>query len=176
MPIFYPGCHLCNGKTFPAYNPTLCWKKIFYILIFSEELNDMQFSTVTQSCPIICDPMDCSTPGFHVHHQLPELAQTHIIESVMPSNHLILWLPLLLLPSVFPSINVFCSESVLHIRWPKYWRFSISPSNKYLGLIGSPCSPRDSQESSPSPQFKTINSSLLSFLYRPTLTWLLVKP
>ena len=80
--------------------------------------------------------MDCSTPGLSVHHQLLELAQTHVIESVMLSNHLILCHPFLL-PSVFPSIRVFCNESVLHVRWPKYWRFSfsISPSNEYSGLI-----------------------------------------
>ena len=101
------------------------------------------------------------------------------IESVMPSNHLILCRPLLLLPSIFPNIRVFPNESVLHIRWPKYWSFSfnISPSNEYSGLISfrmdwleSPCHPRDSQESSPTPQFKSINSSALSFLYSPTLT------
>ena len=82
------------------------------------------------------------------------------IESVMPSNHLILCHPLLLLPSIFPSIRVFSDESVLHIRWPKYWSFSfnISPSNEHPGLIsyridcvGSPCSPRNSQQSSPTP-------------------------
>ena len=101
------------------------------------------------------------------------------IESVMPSNHLILCCPLLLPPSIFPSIRVFSSEPVLHIRWPEYWsfRFSISPSNQCSGLIslkdrlvGSPCSPKDSQESSPTPQFKSINSSALSFLYSTTLT------
>ena len=100
------------------------------------------------------------------------------IESVMPSNHLILCRPLLLPPSIFPSIRVFSNESVLSIRWPKYYTFSfsISPSNEYSGLIsfrmdvGSPCCPRDSQESSPTPQFKSINSSALSFLYSPTLT------
>ena len=99
------------------------------------------------------------------------------IELVMPSNHLILCHPLLL-PSIFPSIRVFSIESVLCIRWPKYWSFSfsISPFNEYSGLIsfriwlvGSPCSPRDSQESSPSPQFKSINSSALSFLHSPTV-------
>ena len=82
--------------------------------------------------------MDCSMPGFPVNHQLQELAQTHMfIKSVMPSNHLILCCPLLLLPSIFPSIRVFSSESVLRIMWPKYWSFSfsISPSNGYLGLI-----------------------------------------
>ena len=97
------------------------------------------------------------------------------IESVMPSNHLILCLPLLLLPSIFPSIRVFSNESALRIRWPEYWSFSfsISPSNEHPGLITqveSPCSPRDSQESSPTPQFKSINSTVLSFLYSPTLT------
>ena len=80
--------------------------------------------------------MDCSTPGLPVHHQLLEYTQTHAIESVRPSSHLILLCPLLL-PSIFPSIRVFSTESVLHIRWPKYWSFSfnISPSNEYLGLI-----------------------------------------
>ena len=101
------------------------------------------------------------------------------IQSVMPSNHLILCCPLLLPPSIFPSIRVFSNESVLCIRWPKYWSFSfsINPSNEYSGLIscriwlvGFLCSPRDSQESSPTPQFKSFNSSALSFLYSPTLT------
>ena len=96
-------------------------------------------------------------------------------ELVMPSNHLILCLPLLLLPSIFPSIRVFSNVSVLHIRWPKYWSFSfnISPSNEYSGLISFRIDwlellfcLRDSQESSPIPQFKSINSSVLSFLYR----------
>ena len=80
--------------------------------------------------------MDCSTPGFPVHHQLSELAQTQSIESVMSSNYLILCHSLLL-PSIFPSIRVFSNESVLHIRWPKYWSFSfrIGSSNEYSGLI-----------------------------------------
>ena len=106
------------------------------------------------------------------------------IESVTPSNHPILCHLLLLLPSIFPSIRVFSNESVLRIRWPKYWSFSfsISPSSEYSGLIsfgwislhldlvGSPCSPRHSQESPPTPQFKSITSSAFSFLYSPTLT------
>ena len=100
-------------------------------------------------------------------------------ESVMPSNHLILCLPLLLLPPIPPSIRVFSNESALHMRWPKYWSFSFSISSFQRnpradllqnGLVGSPCSPRDSQESSPTPQFKGINSSVLSFLHSPTLT------
>ena len=81
--------------------------------------------------------MNCSTPGLPVHHQLPEFPQTHSNESVMPSNHLILCHPLLLLPSIFSSIRVFSNESALHLRWPKYWSFSfnISPSNEHSGLI-----------------------------------------
>ena len=96
------------------------------------------FSSVAQSCPTLCDPMDCSTPGLPVHHQFPEFTQTTLsIESMMPSNHLILCCPLLLLPSIFPSFRVFPNESALCIRWPKYWSFSlnISPSNEYSGLI-----------------------------------------
>ena len=97
----------------------------------------IQFSSVAQSCPTLCDPMDCSTPGLPVHHQLREFTQTHVHPVGVPSNHRILWCPLLLLPSVFPSIRVFSNKSVLCIRWPKDWsfRFSISPSNEYSGLI-----------------------------------------
>ena len=97
-----------------------------------------QFSSVTQLCATLCDPMHCSMPGFPVHHQFPEINQTHVsIESVIPSNHLILCQPLLFLPSIFPSIRVFSSESVLRIRSPKWWSFSfsVSPSNEYSGLI-----------------------------------------
>ena len=94
-------------------------------------------SSVSQLCPTLCDSMDCSMPGFPVHHQLPGFTQTHVSELVMPSNHLILCRPLLLLSSIFPSIRIFSNESVLGIRWPKYWSFifSISPSNEYSGLI-----------------------------------------
>ena len=101
------------------------------------------------------------------------------IELVMPSNHLILCCPLLLSLSIFPSIRVFSNASALHIRWPKYWSFSfnISPSNEYSRLISFRMDsldllavPRDSQESSLTLQFKSINSSVLSFLYISTLT------
>ena len=95
------------------------------------------------------------------------------IKSLMPSNHLILCHHFLFLPSVFSTVTVFSNESVLRIRWPKYWNFSLSISlyNEYSGPISfwSPCSPRDSQESSPTPQFKSINSLVLSFLYSPAL-------
>ena len=100
------------------------------------------------------------------------------VESVMPSNHVIFCRPLLLLPSIFPSIRVFSNESVLHLRWPKYWSFSfnISPSNEYSGLISFRMDWLDLLavqvilESSPTPQFKSINFSALSILYSPTLT------
>ena len=97
----------------------------------------LQFSSVAQSCPTLCDPMTTAhqaSLSITNSRSLPKLIS---IESVMPSNHLILCRPLLLLPSIFPSIRVFFNESALRIRWPKYWRFSfsISPSNKYLGLI-----------------------------------------
>ena len=85
-----------------------------------------EFRSVAQSFLTLHDTMACSTPGFPVHHQLLELAQTLSIESVMPSNHLILRSPPLLLPSIFPSIWVFSNASILHIRWPKYWSFSFS--------------------------------------------------
>ena len=123
--------------------------------------------------------MDGRTPGFPVPHISQSLLRFVSIESVMPSSHLILCRPLLLLPPIPPSIRVFTNESTLHIRWPKYWSFSFSiiPSKEIPGLIafrngllGSPCSPRDSQEASPTPHFKSINSSMLSFLSSPTLT------
>ena len=81
--------------------------------------------------------MNCSMPGFPVHHQLPEFTQTHVRRVMMPSSHLILCRPLLLLPPIPPSIRVFSNESTLHMRWPKYWsfNFSISPSKEHPGLI-----------------------------------------
>ena len=123
--------------------------------------------------------MDCSTPGLPVYHQLPPtpLLKLMSIESVMPSNHLILCRPLPLLPSIFPSIKVFSNESVLPIRWPKYWTFSfsISPFNEYSGLISFRMDWLDllavqGTLKSLFQQFKSINSSALSFLYSPTLT------
>ena len=147
--------------------------------VFSEFTCNMayQFSSGAQSYLTLCVPMDCSLPGFPVHHQLLELVQTHVhrvSDIILPSYPLLSPSPP---PSTFPSINVFSSESVLHIRCPKYWSFYISPSNEYSGLISSRIDwldlvavQGDSQESSPTPQFKSINSLVLSFLYSPTLT------
>ena len=103
----------------------------------------VQFSLVTQSCLTLCNPMDCSSPGFPAHHQLLELNQTHVhwvSDAIQPSHPLSSPSPpafILLLPSIFPSIRVFSNESVLCISWPEYWSFSfgINPSNEYSGLI-----------------------------------------
>ena len=138
-----------------------------------------QIRSVAQLCPTLCDPMNCSTPGLPVHHQLPEFTQTHVHQvGDATSSHLILCHPLLLLPPIPPSIRVFSNESTLCMRWPKYWSFSfsISPSNEHPGLISSRIDWLDllavqgTQESSPTPQFKSINSSALSFPHSPTLT------
>ena len=133
---------------------------------------------ITQSCPTLCDPMNRnSQASLSITISWSSLKLTSM-ESVMPSSHLILCCPLLL-PPIPPSIRVFSNESTLCMRWPKYWSysFSIIPSKEIPGLIssqnglvGSPCSPRDSQESSPTPQFKSINSSVLSFLHSLALT------
>ena len=138
-----------------------------------------QFSSVTQSCPTLCDPMNHCTPGLPVHHQLPEFTQTHVhqvSDAIQPSHPLLS--PSTSCPQSLPasgsfprsqlfawggqSIGVSASASVLPMNTQDW-----SP----LGWTGwSPCSPRDSQESSPAPQFKSINSSASSFLYSPTLT------
>ena len=142
-------------------------------------LTSVQFSSVAQSCPTLCSPMDCSTPGFPVHHQLPELTQTHVHQvgdAIQVSHPLLSPFP----PAPNPSQHQGLSnESTLPMRWPKYWSFSfsISPSNEHPGLISFRMEWLDLlavqgtlKESSPTPQFKSINSSALSFLYSPTLT------
>ena len=98
----------------------------------------VQFNSAAQLCPTLCDPMDCNTTGLPVPHQLSEFAQIHVHRvGDATSNHLILCHPLFFLPSIFPRIRVFSEQSVLRIRWPKYWSFSfsISPSNEHSGLI-----------------------------------------
>ena len=155
------------------------WQWIgFCTFSFGEEGGDylhLQFSSVAQSCPTLRPhelqharpPCPSPTPGVHSNpvHQVSDAIQPSHLSS------------LLLLPSIFPSIRVFSNESALRIRWPKYWCFSfnISPSNEHPGLISFrmdwiPCSPRNPQESSPTPQFKSINSLVLSFPHSPTLT------
>ena len=141
-------------------------------------LSSVQFSSVTQSWLTLCDPMDFSMPGFPVHQQLPEFTQTHVhwVSDVIQPSHPLS--PLLLLPSIFPSIRVFSNKSALHIRWPKYWSFSFSivlpmniqdwPPLGWTGWIS--LQSKGLSESSPAPQFKSINSSALSLLHRPTLT------
>ena len=136
------------------------------------------FSSVAQLCLTLCNPMDYSTPGSPVHHQIPEFTQTHVHwvgDAIQPSPPLSF---LLLLPSIFPNHqDIFKWVSSLHqmakiLEFQLYHQsFRWTPRTDLLqyGLVGSPCSPRDSQESSPTPQFKSINSSVLSFLYSPTL-------
>ena len=129
-------------------------------------------------CPTLCGHMDCSLPVFLFLHCLPNLLKLMSTESVMPSNHLVPCHPLLLPPSIFPSIRIFSSELVLHIMWPKCWSFSfsISPSNEYSGLIFfrmdwfDLLAVQGTLKSSPTPPFKSINSSMICFLYSPNLT------
>ena len=118
----------------------LSWTFIAFIMrqimVFLLSTPHLCSCLVIKSCPTLCDPMDCSTPGLPVlHHE--SLLKLMSIELVMSSHHLVLCHLLLLLPSIFPSIRVFSNASTLHIRWPKYWSFSfsINPSNEYSGLI-----------------------------------------
>ena len=154
--------------------------KNFFIIVTKRSNCLIHFCcSVSKLCLTLCNSMDCSMPGSSVLQYFLEFAQGHIywvcddIQSFYPLP------PLLLLPSIFPSIRVFPNELAVHIRWPKYWNFSFStsPSNEYSELISfrdwlvwSSCSPRDSQESSPTPQFKSLNSSALNLLYSPTFT------
>jgi len=108
-----------------------------------------QFSSVVQSCPTLCDSMNHSTPGLPVHHQLPDLTQTHVHRVSDPSTHLILYRPLLLLPPIPPSIRVFSNESTLHMRWPKYWNFSFSIIPSKDSIIGHQMHPQLSETDKP---------------------------
>ena len=163
------GCHFLLQGIFPTQglNPSL-----LHLLLWqtgSLPLAPPQFSHLVMSDSATPWTAACQASlSITNSWSLPKLMS---IESV-PSSYLILYYPLLLLPSIFPSNRVFSNESAFCIRWPKYWSFSISIRTDHFkdGLVGSPCSPRDSQEFSPTPYFKTINSSALSFLYCPTLT------
>ena len=149
--------------------------KYFTYISYNSQNCIISISSVQFSCSVVSDSL--WSHGLQ-HASLPSITNSQSllklmsIESVIPSNHLILCCPLLL-PSIFPSIRVFSNESVLCIRWPEYWSFSfsISPSNEYSELISFTVDwfdSRDSQESSPIPQFKSISSLALSFLYSPT--------
>ena len=116
------------------------WEKMrmgWFERIALKHVHSVQFSSVAQSCPTLCNPMNCNTPGLPVHHQFLEFTQTHVhwvCDAIQPSHPLS---PHLLLPSIFPNIWVLSNESAPHTRWPKYWSFSfnISPSNEHPGLI-----------------------------------------
>ena len=133
-------------------------------------------SSVAQLCLTLCDPMNHSTPGLSVYHQLPEFTQTHVHrvgDAIQPSHPLSSPSP----PAPNPSrIRVFSNESTLHMKWPKYWSFSINPSNEHPGLISFRMDwlnllvVQGTLKSFPTPQFKSINSSVLSLLHSPTLT------
>ena len=138
-----------------------------------------QFSLVAQSCPTLCNPMNCSTPGFPVHYQLLELTQTHVYrvcDTIQPSHPLSSPFPPAFNLSQHQGLFQWVSSlhqvaKVLEFQL-QHQSFQWTPRAGLLQnwLVGSPCSPRDSQESSPTPQFKSINSSALSFLYSPILT------
>ena len=153
-------------------------KTIFLVLKSHSYI--VKFSSVTQSYLTLCNPMDCSTTGLPVHHQLPEFTQTHVHWVMLPSNHLILCHPLLLLSSSFPESGSFrmsqffisCGQSIGISASASVLPMNIQDSFLLNGMFGSPCGPRDSQESSSTPQFKDINSLALSFLYSPTLTFI----
>ena len=138
----------------------------------------LSFTSFTQLFPTLCNPLGCSTPGFPVLHQLPELAKTRVHRVSHPTISYSIVCSLLLLPSIFPSVRVFFDDSVLRFRWSKYWSFSfnICPSSEYSELISFRMDWLDllvvqgALRSSPTPQFKSINSLVLSFLYSPTLT------
>ena len=138
----------------------------------------VQFSSVTQSCPTVCNPITVARHDFQSITNSWSIFKLMAIKLVTPSNHLILCQPLLLQPSIFPSIRVFPSESVLQIKWPKYWSFSftISPSNDYSGLISFRMDWLDllavqgTLKSLSNTTVQSINSLALSFLSSPTLT------
>ena len=137
-----------------------------------------QFSSVAQLCPTLCNPMDHSTPGLPVHHQLPEFTQTHVHwvgDAIQPSHPLLSPSPALNLSQhqgLFQWVSSLHQVAQVLEFQLQHQSFQWTPRTDLLpdGLVGSPCSPRDSQESSPTPQSKSINSLVLSFLYSPTLT------
>ena len=137
-----PGIHTPGDLPDPGIKPTSLASlasagEFFTTVPPGKPLGSVLFSSVAQSCLTLCDPMNRSTPGLPVHHQLPEVTQTHAHRVGDASSHLILCRPLLLPPPIPPSIRVFSIESAFRMRWPKYWSFSlsISSSNEHPGLI-----------------------------------------
>ena len=131
-------CPMCfhSSRELPSFMP---WNATLLqqILVYDFSTFRVQFSSVTQSCLTLCDPMNCSIPGLPVHHQLLEFTQTHVhwVNEAIQASHPLS--SLLLPPPILPSIRVFTNESTLRMRWPKYWSFSFSirPSNEHPGLI-----------------------------------------
>jgi len=159
--------HLFHATSTPSGNHqfALC---VFVIVVVVESLSCIWLFATPWT--VACQALN----SFTISQSLFKLIS---IEWVMPHNHLMLCHPLLFLPLIFPSIRVLSNELAFLIRWPKYWSFSISPSNEYSGLISFRihwfdllCSPGGSQESFPTPQFKSINSLVLRLLYGPPLT------
>ena len=156
---------------------------IFFVLMIKADVQCMlntlfQFSSVTQSCPTLCDPVNRGRPGLPVHHQLPEFTQTHVhwVGDATQPSHPLLSPPPAPNPSQHQGLFQWVNSShevakVLEFQL-QHQSFQWTPGTDLLqdGLVGSPCSPRDSQESSPTSQFKNINSSALSSLHSPTLT------
>ena len=146
FPIVMYGCKCWTIKKTECWKidafELWCWRRLLRVPWTARRSNqsvlkEIHFSSVAQSCPTLCDPMNCSTPGFPVHHQLPEFTQTHahgVGDAIQPSHPLSPPSPPAPIP---PSIRVFSNESVLHISWPKCWSFSfsINPSNEYSELI-----------------------------------------
>ena len=147
-----------------------------YDKLWADSLYTQEFSSVAQSALTLCSPMDCSTPGFPDHHQLLELAQTHVLQvgdAIQPSHPLSSPSPPAFILSQHQGLFQWVSslQQVAKVLELQHQPFQWILRTDFLqdGLVGSPCSPRDSQESSPTPQFKSINSSELNFLYGPTL-------
>ena len=165
---FFEEQELYQGKLVLTFQISVCWHPI-----------SQSVSSVAQSCPNLCDPMNCRIPGLPVHHQLPEFTQTHVhqvSDAIQPSHPQSSPFPPALNSSKHQSLFQWINSShevakVLEFQL-QHQSFQWTPRTDLLqnGLVGSPCSLRDSQESSPTPQFKSINSLALSFLHSPTLT------